>query len=285
MREQLQICKSDYQDAKGDFLRIRDRIRTEQFGDHERETTRLYLNASVCYMIAQLEYVQYNLNNSNGSGKDERIPGIENRIIQLKAEQENIEDAEDIEDFSIVAKSVHGTWNNARKDAAFGAGQTVSERLDKSIDKSEALSGRLDGRVHQLNENGVDTTELEDKLILYNGLIGYAREKHTEANVIYQNEKATEEDLDYANDLLHDSLDNVNEANQVLKDIFNELKQYGIGDQDPVKQQDKDQDQDRDQDQVKQQDKDQIQDQDQIQSKAQVIDHEMINNENEEFEN
>ena len=245
MREQLQICKSDYQDAKGDFLRIRDRIRTEQFGDPERETTRLYLNASVCYMIAQLENVQYNLNNSNGSGKDARISGIENRIIQLKAEQENIENAEEIEDFAIVSKSVNGTWNNARKDAAFGAGQAVSERLDKSLDKSEALSDRLDDRVQQLNENGVDTTELEDKLILYNELTGYAREKHTEGNVIYQNEKATGEDLENANDLLRDSLDNVNEANQVLKDIFNELKQYGIGDQDQVKQQDQDQTQDQ----------------------------------------
>jgi hypothetical protein len=231
LREEIQIQKREYQDAKGAFLRIRSQVRAGQLNpnsDMAMNGTRLYLNSSVCYMIAHLEGVQYNLENSNGNGTDARAAALQERINQLKEEQEYIENAEDYEDFVIVVKSVSGVWNNAQKEAALGAGQTVSERMDDFLDRSESLSDRLDDKIQKLNETGVDTTGLEDNLTLYKELIGYARDNHTAAVNIYENESATAEDLDNANDYLRTALDNVNEANEIVKDIFNELNEYEI---------------------------------------------------------
>ncbi len=261
LRTEIQNQKREYQDAKGSFIKLRNQIRAGQLdpnSDMAMNGTRLYLNSSICYMIAHLEGVQYNLDNSNGNGTDARAAALQERINQLKEEQEDIENAEDYEDFVIVVKSVSGVWNNAQKDAALGAGQTVSEKMDDFLDRSEALSDRFDDKIQELNETGVDTTGLEDNLTLYKELIEYSRDNHTIAVNIYDNESATAEDLDNANDYLRTALDNLNEANEIVKDIFNELKEYGI---EPEEEQEKEQLQTQEQEQEQLQTQQQEQDQ------------------------
>jgi DNA repair ATPase RecN len=228
LKEQLKVRKNNYQSSKKNFLAIRKQLRSGNYGDEELGITREYLNSSIDYMIAHLEKVQYNLEQSNGNGTGARIATIEERISQLQDEKKAIGKAEDLEDFANATESVRGVWNNVINRTAVETGQTACESLDKFVNKSEAVSLKLENEIGSLNKTGVDTTELEAKLANYNSLMDSARENNEAAKKIYNKENATQEELQKADHNLQSALNEIKEANQILKEIFGELKQYRI---------------------------------------------------------
>lgn len=228
LKEQLQIQKSNYQSSKKNFLAIRKQLRSGDYGQDELEITREYLNSSIDYMIANLEKVRYNLEQSNGNGNEARIYAIEERISQLQEGKNAVGKAEDLEDFANATESVRSVWNNVRNRTAVDTGQTACESLDKFVNKSEVVSLKLENEVESLNKIGVDTTELEVKLANYNALMDSARENNEAAKNIYNKENATQEELQNADNDLQSALNEIKEANQILKEIFGELKQYRI---------------------------------------------------------
>lgn len=226
LKEKLNTQKNNYQNSRKNFLIIRSRLRAGNYNEKDLETTREYLNASIDYMIAHLEKVQYNLEQSNGSGTEARINAIEERISQLQEEKKAIEKAEDLEDFTKATESVRGVWNNVKNRTAVETGQTAGEKIDDFANKSESISRKLEKELEKLNETGVNTSELESKLENYNALMASARKNSEAAKEIYNKENATEEELSKANGYLQNALGEIKEANQVLKEIFEELEQY-----------------------------------------------------------
>lgn len=226
LKEQLRIQKNNYQSSKKNFLAIRSQLRSGNYNEEDLNITREYLNASIDYMIAHLEKVQYNLEQSNGNGTEARITAIEDRISQLQEEKQAIEEAEDLEDFVNVTESVRGVWNNVRNSTAVETCQTAGENIDDFVNKSEGISNKIEKEIESLNETGVNTTGLEVKLANYNSLMDSARENKEAAKKIYSKENATEEELQKADDYLQNALQEIKEANQILKEIFGELEQY-----------------------------------------------------------
>ena len=115
-----------------------------------------------------------------------------------------------------------------QKTSLKGAGQTVSQKIGKFLDKSGNLSEKLDTEIEGLNETGVKTTDLETRLASYNLYIKAAKEKKEAADSIYEDENATLENLKVANNYMREALNNVNKANQILRVIFDELKKYNL---------------------------------------------------------
>lgn len=226
LKEKLNTQKNNYQNSRKNFLIIRSRLRAGNYNEKDLETTREYLNAGIDYIIAHLEKVQYNLEQSNGSGTEARINAIEERISQLQEEKKAIEKAEDLEDFTKATESVRGVWNNVKNRTAVETGQTAGEKIDDFANKSESISRKLEKELDKLNETGVNTSELESKLENYNALMASARKNNEAAKEIYNKENATEEELSKANGYLQNALGEIKEANQVLKEIFEELEQY-----------------------------------------------------------
>ncbi|KKH49739.1 hypothetical protein [Methanosarcina sp. 1.H.A.2.2] len=226
LKEQLKVHKNNYQNSKKNFLEIRKQLRSGNYGDEELEITREYLNSSIDYMIAHLEKVQYNRKQSNGDDTEARIDAIEDRISQLEDEKKDIGKAEDLEDFANATESVRGVWNNVKNRTAVETGQTACESLDKFVNKSEAVSLKLENEIESLNKTGVNTTELEAKLANYNALMDSARENNEAAKKIYNKENATQEELQKADNYQQSALKEIKEANQILKEIFGELEPH-----------------------------------------------------------
>lgn len=228
LKEELKLQKNNYQKSRQDFLAIRKQLRSGDYGEKELEITRTYLISSIDYMIAHLEKVQYNLEQSNGNSTEIRIPTIEDKISQLQKEKEAIESAEDLEDFTVAAKSVRGTWNNVQNSVDLETGKTASEKIDKCVEKSETFSNKLGKEIESLKATDVNTTALEAKLASYNALMDSAREKNDEAKEIYNKENATSTELQKANDYLQSTLLDIKNANLIVKEILGELEQYRI---------------------------------------------------------
>lgn len=238
IQEELQLQKNEYRRAKEDFLKVKNRIRTGKLNVNSEEAvnaTGLYLNSSISYMIAHLKNVKTGMQHSNGNGTEERIAAIDENIKLLEAEQAKVANASSQQELIVTVSSVRGIWTNAQKASLIGAGQTVSQRIGEFLDKSGNLSENLETEIESLNETGVKTANLEAKLSSYNLYLKAAQEKKEAADSIYNNENATLKDLEVANNYLREALKNVNKANQILKVIFNELKNYHFEETDELK--------------------------------------------------
>lgn len=231
IQEDLQLQKIKYREAKEDFLKIRNQIQKGKLNPGSEEAisaTKIYLNSSISYMIAHLKNVETNMQYSNGSGVEDKTASIDESIKLLEAEQAEVANASNQQELIVSVRSVHAVWTNAQKTSLTGSGQIVSQRLGEFLDKSENLSEELDIEIQRLNETDVDTADLQTRLDSYKQYIKTAREKKSAADTVYENESATQKDLEVANNNLREALNNINKANQILKLIFGELKEYGF---------------------------------------------------------
>ncbi|AKB42780.1 chromosome segregation ATPase [Methanosarcina vacuolata] len=229
LREELQVNQQEYKEAKGEFLKIRNLVRAGKLDPNSKETlnaTKLYLNSSINYMIAHLSNVKSNVAYSNGNGTDEKAIAVAEKIKLLEAEKAKIANASSQEELLVVIRSVSGVWNNAEKTSIESAGQTVSERIGEFIEKSENLSKQFRTEVDDLNETGVNTTDLDTKLASYNFYMKSAKENKEAADAIYSGENVTRKDMEKANGYLRQSLSDINTANNIIRQILNELKEY-----------------------------------------------------------
>ncbi len=229
LKEELQIHKQEYKEAKGEFLKIRNLVRAGKLDPNSEEAlnaTKFYLNSSVDYMIAHLSNVKSNLAYSNGNGTEEKIIDIDEKIKLLEAEKANVTIASNQGELAVVVRSVRGVWNNAEKASLEGAGKTVSEKIGVSLEKSENISVKLGAKVGDLNKTGVNTSDLDTKLANYSFFINSAKQNKEAADAIYSDENVTSEDMQKANNYLRQSLSDINKANDIIKHILNELKKY-----------------------------------------------------------
>ncbi len=227
LEEELQLHKQEYNEAKEDFLKIKDRIRAKELDPNSEEAlnaTKFYLNASINYMISHLSNVESNMEYSNGNRTDEKVIAIDEKIKLLEVEKANVANASSQKELLVVVRSVRGVWNDAEKISISSAGQTVSEKIGEFLEKSENLSERLGVKVEGLRETGVDTSELEIKLASYISYIKSAQEKKVMADSLYSSKNVTLKDMRTANNYLRQSLNDISKANKLLREIFDRLK-------------------------------------------------------------
>lgn len=177
-------------------------------------------------MRSHLSNVKSNVAYLSGNVTDEKTIDVNEKIKLLEAEMAEIANASSQEELLVVIRSVRGVWNNAEKTSHSSAGKTVSEKIGEFIEKSENLSEKLETKIDNLNETGVNTTDLDNKLASYNFYINSAKENKEAADAIYSSENVTRTDMEKANGYLRRSLRDINTVNDIIRQILNELKEY-----------------------------------------------------------
>ena len=232
-KERIVTVRNDYSDAKKEFHDLRIKINNKNVDADSEEVinaTRNYMNQTIEYMITHLETVQENVVNAGGDPEGEVSVAIDGYIEQLRQQQEKLETASSRQEFAEIAKDVRKIWNDAEKRAKYFAGMSVDRRLDNYLAKSDALALRIGAEIDRLNESGENVEELEEMLGEYNGLIEEAKRNQELARETIRNRNGDDDDaVDDANKYMREATRNIQEANKVLKDIFDELKSQRRG--------------------------------------------------------
>ena len=235
-KERIEDVRNDYSDAKKDFHELRIKIKNKEASADSEEAinaTRNYMNKSIDLMIKHLENVNNNVQeNADGDTADEISEIINEYIRQLEEQKENVGSAETRQEFAEVAKEVRKIWQSAEKRAKYFAGKSVDRRLDNYLAKSDALALRIEGEINRLNESGEDVGDLEEMLAEYNELIEEAKLNQELAREAIRNRNGDSDDedaVDDANKYMREATKNIQEANKVLKEIFDELKSHRRG--------------------------------------------------------
>ncbi len=232
-KERIVTVRNDYADAKKDFQDLKIKINNKKVAadsEEASEATRAYMTRTMEYMITHLETVKENAENTGGDSTDEISEIIGGYIEQLQRQQANVESAQTRQEFAEAAKEVRMIWNDAQKRAKYFAGQSVNERLNNLLAKSEGLSLRLESEIKRLKAEGEDTGELEEMLAEYNELIGEAKQNQELARETIQTRNGQNDDaVSEANQHMRQATKNIKDANGVLKDMFDELKSHRCG--------------------------------------------------------
>lgn len=220
-REQIkvQLSKSGYAELRGNFqnakaLQAKGELNATEAMDAAKE----YLTGTVDYMIERLETIK-----EEGDHPEEVNERIDGYIDRLEAQKDDIAAADTRKDLSEATRDVRKIWNDAQKDLKKARAQNINGGLANYLEKADSISERLQNEIDRLNEEGEDTEELQEMLDEYNKLIEEAKQTHERAREAYQN---GDED---AGDQLREAIKLTNEANDKLRKITQEMKEFRHG--------------------------------------------------------
>jgi len=186
--------------------------------------------AMVDFAVASLESIKDRLEDSNLSMKDEIIDEINEHITDLLNAKEDIEDAETVEELREAMKEARETWINAKVSLQKSLIIAVLDRLETFVENGERLEDFVTEKIAEFEEEGRDTTMLENWLEKFredreNALdrISEAKEKVMEIETPHQGFEAMKD----VREAVKNAVEYTKECVKDLREIIRLINQYG----------------------------------------------------------
>jgi hypothetical protein len=208
--QQAKDARVNYMQAKDDFAKIKANNKALD-SEEALQVTKNYLNASIDYMTGLIE------NNENIDAK---------YIDELNEEKAQLEEASTRKELAESARDINKIWKEARKEQVQTATQNINNRMGSMLQTSNSVAVRLENEIQRMKNNGEDVEDIEEMLAEYKGLIAKADGNYEQARNNFR-----EGDAEYGETLryMNDAGQNVNQANLVLKNMIQEIKEYREG--------------------------------------------------------
>ncbi|NYT20066.1 MAG: hypothetical protein GKC08_07250, partial [Methanosarcinales archaeon] len=218
-RTNIQDAKNDYNKMTSEFQMIKERQARGQLTSEEMIVeSKNYLIGNIDYMIIRLDDLK-----ESGDYSQEVNDTIDDHIAELEEIRVDVEDAETRKDLSDATKDIRDVWKDAIKDIKNSSAINVNNGLQNYLAKTNRVSERLQNEINRMEQNGQDTDELQKMLDEYNALIQQANEEQERARIAYQNDDPE------AREYLGECVQTTNEANNVLRELLQEMKQFRRG--------------------------------------------------------
>ncbi len=224
--ERRQKNRDDYFAAKKKLQQVNANMNSGKINASSKEVfdvRKEYLLETINYTISNLEELKEKVDDSQREDADVIIAEIDEYISELDTEKDNVENSTTTNELAKSARNIRDIWRDAVKDAYKTRTTFVDEKVGTYLNRSVSLSERLSKEIETLQQQGEDTTELEELLQGYNGLIEQARQNRERAREAYQNGDETSRGYWSA------SAENLKDANAVLARISQILKTYRQG--------------------------------------------------------
>ncbi|WP_440953620.1 hypothetical protein [Methanococcoides sp. FTZ1] len=205
-RDDIQAAKNDYNNMTSEFQMIKRDYAKGVINESDMiDRSKEYLNDTVDYMIIRLETIR-----DEGDYSEDVNTTINDYIDSFIEIQEiQIADADSKKELSDALKDIRKLWKDAIKDIRKSTRDRVGDGLETYLEKSDDVSDRLQDEVDQV-EDEEEAAELQELLDEYNRLIAEAKALLEEGN-------------------LEDAIDKTKEANEVLREILDNMKESRDG--------------------------------------------------------
>lgn len=252
-KEKYQVQKARVDAAKQNFNDAREKFRSAKLKfksakdklsrDDLKNKSVEYLERTIDYMIAHLENQKLRIQNAENR---ELLPfdagsNIDSYIAQLEDIRIRVQQANSSEELASSARGIEETALKIRLETRYYAGILINHRIDLFLAKADNVSERLDAQIQKLNEQGKDTSKLEDKAAEFNDRISEAGEIHARTLELYKTHAGFDSNgmvtniqdargfLEAAGDLQKDTLKKLKEAANKIRIIFSEFKKISSG--------------------------------------------------------
>ena len=184
-------------------------------------------------MIERLQLLRVRVEISRGLSDEEKAAiyaEIDDNISWFQAKQAEIQAAESGQELRSIADTILSHWGEVRVWIKQITGQILIARVDALVQKAEAFKGRIEARIQQLKDNGVDTSTLEAMLAECDSNLTLAKQKYDAAeNKFGQISSEADADVLFAegNSLIRQGNVYLREVFRGLRDIVSEMRSMG----------------------------------------------------------
>ena len=185
-----------------------------------------HLLQTIDRMIGRLEVVQEQIEaaEENDDAPEGASDNIDRYILRLEGKKLEVESADTGADIVSAAKDIRGEWQEIRREILRHTRYMIVARIGNYVEKSERLSDKLDTQIDALDDQGVDTTSLKDKLDRFDDKIDCV-----ETNYLLARDGIGDGDSADVRQSVREANVCIKDANQILREIFRELREYRAG--------------------------------------------------------
>jgi len=239
------MAMNSYKEAKRLFLQEKEMFRqcidsnTEeciQIRERAENHSRNMIINSANMIIEHLNKIKEKVNSSEEMDEEraeEIILEINGYISELKNAIAQAESAETKAEIKEAAKTVSKLWIRIRNRERLHAATVVKARVWGIIKRSEHLEQRLDSTLADMEEQGINVSNVDLKVDEFSEIIEQAKSKYKQAedliNTAYLEEDKEElkEIVDQAKQLINEAHELLKEAHKLLVEIVRDIKLAG----------------------------------------------------------
>ena len=246
LKDRVSEAQESFQDSQDKFQDAKDRFETErspQNTDELKGALRNFLDRTIDYTIKRLEALQIQAEGPEENGLAPFIisDNIDDYIGQLEGLKDDVATAETTDDFQAVIREVRSIWQNVYLESRYFILGTLNNKVDAFLERTDSIANRIQAEIDRLDEAGEDTKEMKDLLHNYEKALDDAKNSHIEANRLFeehdgfndagelQNAEGARAFLNDATAQIRENNQNLKEANSILREIFNEVKDHRPG--------------------------------------------------------
>jgi hypothetical protein len=234
-RSRLNQTRERYNECKAD-----ESAECEQVRKETKTNARRMLVNSADRIIATLEKLRERIQLSERLTEEEaqeRVAQIDAKIAEIgeaKSSIEELDENSDPEEIRSAAQQINNAWQNSKRVAKLNAARVVNAKVGGVIAKSDRLSERLALAVEKLEEQGTDTSGMEDLLEEFNSEIESAKAHYDLGIEKFNEARSTEGDVDEimkeATSHMQEAHKDLREAHAVLVQLLRQIKAENRGD-------------------------------------------------------
>lgn len=234
-KENYEEARKRYNNAKKEFSEEKDAWRKAvDAGDEEAaiEHAKNYLSDAADLVIESLEKIKARVESNDDLTDEEAqeiIDEVEGHIATIEGYKEELDAAQTKEEVKTVGKKIVSAWNRMKHQVEVRAEQIVKSQVGEIMSRSDALEQHLERILAEMEEDGVEIEDIDDKVDEFSELIASAKDKFEESEDLFKQAKESDDRdaLNQSKTLVRDAHADLKKAHIILMDIVREVKAAG----------------------------------------------------------
>lgn len=235
-RDNFEKITEQVQEARAEFSKIKDQVLVCKENPNAENCTKVteiskrYIQRTIDYVKGSMTKLAAKVESSEELSENavtERLAEINGTVADLDALEERLVNAETFEDVRAIGQEVNQVSTRARNGLKVAAGSIANNKMRSVIAQANSLQKRLDIMVSNLDKAGVDTSSLDEQIVKFNAKIEDALALSEEIDTNYAAIKSGQNVSELAqtvNGQMKDARSLLNEAQDILKDIFSSVR-------------------------------------------------------------
>jgi len=219
-KEKYNEKKKNFNDKKEELRKCKgvDPTKCDDLEEEIRDEAKKFLINTADRILKHLDKVRAKVDSNEDLSEDEVteiLANIDEMATDVESAKSTIEASEDKEEIQAAARTIKGVWTKIKHKLAIHTGKIVSSKIGYTIMKMKNVETSLERTLARMEENGIDTTEIQSSIDDINELVGQAKSDYSAALDKFK-EAAEAEDAETAKAL-------VQEGNELIKAVHNSL--------------------------------------------------------------
>lgn len=242
IKEAFKIKKSSFESAveEEESCKNQDTPECDTIREDAVTRAREHLTSLADLIIASLDKLKAKIQESDLSEaeKTKHITDIDAKITEVKEAKDNIAEATTKAEVKEAARNLINAWKRIQTRVRQAAVGVLQRDINGILEQSERLEARLNAILAKMEEDGIDTSIIQDEVDKFSMYVTSARDKYAKAKALYDQAQTSATDqkkqIEEANVLLRSAHEDLKAAALILKDITRMINDEGASLDDAV---------------------------------------------------